>query len=66
MRYRTEEPKIGLVELTYLLIGLLLMLFLGVVAQGQRPTPGTKAVKAHSQIQQPGNVEAAKGLTYVQ
>ena len=53
MRYRTEEPKIGLVELTYLLIGLLLLLFLGVVAKGQRPTPATKAVKAHSQIQQP-------------
>ena len=53
MRYRTEKHKTGLVELTYLLIGALLLLFLAIVAKGQSPTPAMKAVRAHSQIQQP-------------
>ena len=50
MRCCTEKQKIGLVELTYLLIGALLLLMLGVVAKGQRPT---SMMRAPSQIQQP-------------
>jgi hypothetical protein len=53
MRCGTEKHKIGLVELTYLLLGLLLLLFLGVVVKGQRPRPAMKVVSAYSQIQQP-------------
>lgn len=37
MRYRTAKHKIGLIELTYLLIGALLLLFMGVIAKGQQP-----------------------------
>jgi len=37
MRYSTEKRKFGLVELTYLLIGVLLLLLIGVVAKGQQP-----------------------------
>lgn len=53
MRYRTEKHRIGFVELTFLLLGALLLLLLGVVAKGQRPTPAVKAVRTYSQIQQP-------------
>ena len=53
MRYSTEKHRIGFVELTFLLIGALLLLLLGVVAKGQSPAPAVKAVRAHSQIQQP-------------
>jgi hypothetical protein len=45
MRYSTEKHRIGFVELTYLLIGALLLLLLGMVARGQG--------LGHSQIQQP-------------
>ncbi|HET9710266.1 MAG TPA: hypothetical protein VFP64_00230 [Pyrinomonadaceae bacterium] len=37
MRYSTEKRKIGFVELTYLLIGVLLLLLIGIVAKGQQP-----------------------------
>ena len=53
MRYSTEKHRIGFVELTYLLIGALLLLLMGVVAKGQGPTPSLKGVRAHSQVQQP-------------
>ena len=49
MKYNTE-PKMGLIELTYLLIGALLILLLGVVARGQTPT---SQLKAHAPVQQP-------------
>lgn len=52
MRYSTERHKIGLIELTYLLIGALLLLLMGVIAKGQSPSPAT-GVRAHSQAQQP-------------
>lgn len=53
MRYSTEKPRIGSVELTYLLLGALLLLLLGVVAKGQSPAAAVKATRAHSEIQQP-------------
>jgi hypothetical protein len=52
MRYSTQEHGVGFIELTYFLIGALLLLLLGIVAKGQRPTP-VKASHADSQIQQP-------------
>jgi hypothetical protein len=39
MRQSTKKHKIGLVELTYLLIGMLLVLALGVIAKGQIQPP---------------------------
>src|SRR3569832_420387 len=53
MRYNTEKPRIGIVELTYLLLGALLLLALGIVDKGQSQTQAVKADRAHSQIQQP-------------
>lgn len=53
MRYSTQKSGIGPIELTYLLIGALLLLLLGVVAKGQSPASAMKGVRAHSQIQQP-------------
>lgn len=53
MRYSTEKPRIGYVELTYLLIAALLLLLLGAVAKGQTPTVAANSVRTHSQIQQP-------------
>jgi hypothetical protein len=40
MRYSTEKRKFGFVELTYLLIGVLLLLLIGIVAKGQQPIYG--------------------------
>jgi hypothetical protein len=40
MRYSTEKRKLGFVELTYLLIGVLLLLLIGIVAKGQQPIYG--------------------------
>lgn len=37
MRYGTEKRKFGLVELIWLLIGVLLLLLMGIVAKGQQP-----------------------------
>lgn len=37
MRHSTQKHRIGLVELTYLLIGALLLLLLGAIAKGQTP-----------------------------
>ena len=37
MRQSTQKHKIGMVELTYFLLGALLLLFLGMVAKGQQP-----------------------------
>ena len=53
MRYSTHKHRIGIVELTYLLIGALLLLLLGTIAKGQSETSATKVSKAHAQIQQP-------------
>jgi len=53
MRYSTEKPGIGLVKLTYLLIGALLLLLLGAIAKGQTATHALKAVSAPSQMEQP-------------
>ena len=39
MRYSTQKHRIGPIELTYLLIGMLLLLLLGVVARGQVQQP---------------------------
>lgn len=44
---------IGITELTYLLIGALLLLLLGAIAKGQSEPQATKAARAHTQIQQP-------------
>jgi hypothetical protein len=52
MKYRTDKNRIGYVELTYLLIGALLLLLLGTIAKGQSPAPAMKGVRAHTQIQQ--------------
>lgn len=40
MRYSTEKRKFGFVELTYLLIGVLLLLLIGIVAKAQQPIYG--------------------------
>ena len=53
MKYRTQKQRIGLVELTYLLLGALLLLFLGLVAKGQTTNQKMNGVRAHSQVQQP-------------
>ena len=37
MKYNTEKRKFGLAELTWLLIGVLLLLLIGIVAKGQQP-----------------------------
>lgn len=39
MRYNTQKHKIAPLELTYLLIGLLLLLLMAVVAKSQAPQP---------------------------
>ena len=53
MRYSTQKSRIGIFELTFLLIGLLLLLILATVVKGQNQTPAAKAVRAHPQLQQP-------------
>lgn len=53
MRNRTERARIGITELTYLLVGVLLLLLLGTIAKGQRTPQSTKASGGLSQIQQP-------------
>lgn len=52
MRYSTEKQRIGLIELTYLLLGALLLLLLGVVAKGQVPTRAMKAAHTQPAVQQ--------------
>ena len=53
MRDSVDKSRISVTELIFLLIGILLLLALARVATGQSETPGTRALKAHSQIQQP-------------
>ena len=53
MRYSTQKHRVGYAELTYLLLGALLLLLLGVVAKGQTSAPAAKAARAHTQVQQP-------------
>jgi hypothetical protein len=52
MRYSTEKHRIGYIELTYFLIGALLLLLLGIVAKGQTPAHAIKATRAHTETQQ--------------
>jgi outer membrane protein assembly factor BamE (lipoprotein component of BamABCDE complex) len=49
----TEKHRLGIAELTFFLIGLILLLLMAFVAKGQVPPAGMKIVRAHSQIQQP-------------
>lgn len=53
MRYSTDKFKIGMVELTYFLIGAILLLLLAVIAKGQSETQTMKSVRTHTQVQQP-------------
>lgn len=53
MRNSTDRAKIGITELTYLLIGMLLLLLMATLAKGQRAPQATKASGGVSQIQQP-------------
>lgn len=49
MRNYTRKTSIGLTELTYLIIGAILLLLLGIIAKGQTQTP---AATKTSQLQQ--------------
>jgi hypothetical protein len=53
MRYRTYKHRLPIVELSYFLIGLILLVSLCVIAKGQSETQAMKTARAHSQIQQP-------------
>jgi len=53
MRNSTHGARIGITELTYLLIGMLLLLLMGTFANGQRTPQLTRASGGLSQIQQP-------------
>ena len=53
MRHNAHKHRIGIVELTYLLIGALLLLLMGTIAKGQSETLATKISKTPAQIQQP-------------
>jgi len=54
MRSSTDKPRISILELTYFLIGiLLLILFSSFIANGQTETQTTKTTRAHAQLQQP-------------
>ena len=52
MKYRTEKHRIGYVELTYFLIGALLLLLLGTIVKGQSTADTRKSVRAHTEMQQ--------------
>ena len=47
MRYSTDQHRIGVVELMYFIIAVILLLLVGVLAQGQTPT---QANAAHAQL----------------
>jgi outer membrane protein assembly factor BamE (lipoprotein component of BamABCDE complex) len=53
MRYSTDKFRIGIVELTYFLLGAILLLLIAGMARGQNEIQAMKAVRAHSQVQQP-------------
>ena len=53
MRNSIDKPRINVTELIFLLIGILLLLALAGIANGQSEAPGPRAIKAHAQIQQP-------------
>ena len=53
MRYSTQKHRIGFVEMTYFLIGALLLLLLGSLVKGQSTASQTKTVRAHTETQQP-------------
>ena len=52
MRNSTDRARIGMTELTYLIIGMLLLLLLGTIANGQR-TPQLTSATGLSQMEQP-------------
>lgn len=52
MRY-AQKSRIGIVELTILLLGMILLLVLATVANGQTQNPTKQTVRAHPQVQQP-------------
>ncbi len=41
MRYSTDRQRVGVVELTYFIMAVILLLLLGVLAKGQTTTPST-------------------------
>src|SRR5687768_10131926 len=53
MRYNAHKQRIGIIELTCLVIGTLLLLLMGAIAKGQSGTTATKVSKSHAQIEQP-------------
>jgi hypothetical protein len=53
MRYQTHKHGIGHIELTYLLLGALLLLLLGIVAKGQTRTPAMRTSSDTVQFQRP-------------
>ena len=53
MRNHTDGVKIGTTELMYLLIGILLLLLMATIANGQRAPQATKASGGVSQVRQP-------------
>src|SRR5689334_920194 len=54
MRSNVETARINIGELIFFVIGaLLLVLLIGIVANGQSETLGTRVPKAHAQVQQP-------------
>lgn len=53
MRYSTHRHRIGIVELTYFLIGVVLLLLLATLARGQTQLRPVKTVSAPAQVRQP-------------
>ena len=53
MRYNTEKLGIRPIELVFFALGIILLLILAIVANGQTRTEAMKVAKAHSQTQQP-------------
>ena len=54
MRYTNENPRIGLTEMIYFLIGVLLLLLLGgTIAKGQHSSLVAIDIRAQLQVQQP-------------
>jgi hypothetical protein len=54
MRFSTHKPRISILELTYFLIGILLLILMSsFIANGQTETQPAKTTRAHAQLQQP-------------
>ena len=52
MRYNTEKLGIRPIEIVFFVLGVILLLILATVANGQTRTEAMKVAKAHSQAQQ--------------